>query len=83
MTILDTLTNKSGDKGNKTMKFGRLIEYNMRNILLQYFTRNVVEKLVLEPFSKTSKLRISLDHQSEMSHCLHCMSKSSSKIYKN
>ena len=32
------------------MKFGRLIEYNMRNIFLENHTQNGVEKLVPDPF---------------------------------
>ena len=32
------------------MKFGQLIEYNMRNIFLENHTQNVVEKLVPYPF---------------------------------
>ena len=36
-------------KSNQTMKFGQLTGYNMRNI---FFTQNVVEKLVLDPFIK-------------------------------
>ena len=34
------------------MKFGQLIEYNMRNTFLKNHTQNVVEKLVLDPFLK-------------------------------
>ena len=34
------------------MKFGQLIEYNMRNIFLENHTQNVVEKLVPDPFLK-------------------------------
>ena len=32
------------------MKFGQLIEYNMRNIFLKNHTKNVMEKLVPVPF---------------------------------
>ena len=32
------------------MKFGRLIEYNMRNIFLENHTQNWVKKLVPDPF---------------------------------
>ena len=32
------------------MKFGQLIEYNMRNIFLENDTQIVVEKLVPDPF---------------------------------
>ena len=36
------------------MKFGQLIEYNMRNIFLEksYIKQNVVEKLDPDPFLK-------------------------------
>ena len=34
------------------MKFGQLIEYNMRNIFLEKHTQNVVEKLVPDHFLK-------------------------------
>ena len=34
------------------MKFGQLIESNMRNIFLENHAQNVVEKLVLDPFLK-------------------------------
>ena len=32
------------------MKFGQLMEYIMRNIILEKHTQNVVEKLVPDPF---------------------------------
>ena len=44
--------NISRSKGNQTMKFGQLIEYNMKNILLKNHTQNVVEKLFPDPFLK-------------------------------
>ena len=39
---------------NISMKFGQLIEYNMRNMffLKKYHTQNVVEKLFPAPFLK-------------------------------
>ena len=43
------LPNISRSKGNQAMKFGQLIEYNMRNIFFD------------KTFSKKSKWRISLD----------------------
>ena len=48
------LPNISKSKGNQTMKFCQLMEYNMRNIFL--------EKLVPDRFIKKSKL----DQLSEM-----------------
>ena len=44
------LPNISRTKGNQTMKFGQLIECNMKNILLKNYTQNAVEKLFLDPF---------------------------------
>ena len=49
------LTNISRSKGNQTIKFGQLIEYNIRNIFLKKsFSKNnppnVVEKLFIDPF---------------------------------
>ena len=34
------------------MKFGQLLEYNMRSIFLKNRTQNVVEKLFPDPFPK-------------------------------
>ena len=48
------------------MKFGQLIEHEMRNIFfIQNHTKNVVEKLV-KPFYKKQNFSISQDQQSEM-----------------
>ena len=43
-------------KGNETMKFGQLIECNMRNIFLQKSYTKQVEKLVPDPFLKNENL---------------------------
>ena len=42
------------------MKFWQLIEYNMRNILLEKSYTQFAGKTIPRPFSKKSKLRISL-----------------------
>ena len=34
------------------MKFGQLLEYNMRNIFVEKSTQNMVEKLFPDPFLK-------------------------------
>ena len=45
------LPNISGRKGNQTLKHGRLIEYNIRNIFLEKsYTKCGVEKLFPEHF---------------------------------
>ena len=46
------LPNISRSKGQQTLKFGQLIEYNMRNIFIEKHTQNVVEKLFRDPFLK-------------------------------
>ena len=55
------LTNISRIKGSQTMKFGRLIEYNMRNIFLEKSYTKCGGDTVPRLFSKILKLSISLD----------------------
>ena len=43
------------------MKFGQLIEYNMRNIFLEKSYKKGGEETIPMPFSKRSKLSMSLD----------------------
>ena len=60
------LPNISISKGNQTIKFGRLIEYNMRNTFLQKsYTKSGVEASLMALYKK-SKLSVSLDQQSKM-----------------
>ena len=53
--------NISSRKGNQTMKFGHLIEYNMRKNFLKNYTQNVVEKLFPDPFLKNQNWSLSID----------------------
>ena len=46
------LSKISRKKGNKTIKFGHLIEYNMKNIFLEKSYQNVIEKPFPDPFLK-------------------------------
>ena len=46
------LPNISRNKDNQTMKFGQLIEYNMRNICLEKLFTKYDEKIIPRPFSK-------------------------------
>ena len=55
------LTNISRTKGNQAIKFGQLIEYNMRIIFLEKSYRKYGGETIPRPFSKKSKLSISLD----------------------
>ena len=48
------------------MKFGQLIEYNMRNIFLEKSYTKCGGEFSLRHFSKKSKLSISLDQQSKV-----------------
>ena len=56
-----TLLNISRIKGNQTMKLGQLIECDMRNTFLEKSCAKCDGETIPRPFSKKSKLRISLD----------------------
>ena len=58
---IHTLSYISRSKDNQTLKFGQLIEYNMRKIFLEKLYRECGKETSPKPFSKISKLRISLD----------------------
>ena len=59
-------TNISRSKGNQALKFGQLIVYNMRNILLEKSYAKCDRETISRPFSKKSKLSISLDQYSKV-----------------
>ena len=46
------LPNISRSKDNQVLKFGQLIEYNMRNISVENHTQNVLKKLFPDPYLK-------------------------------
>ena len=50
----------TGSKGKKTMKLGRLIEYNMRNVFLEESFTKCGGETIPRTFFKKSKLNISL-----------------------
>ena len=56
MNILPNISRK------QTVKIGRFIEYNIRNIFLQKSYTKSGREAIPRPFSKKSKLSISLDH---------------------
>ena len=60
----------SRSEGNQIMKFGQLIEYNMRNIFLEKLCTKFGGETSPRPFFKKSKLTISLDQTSEVSYSL-------------
>ena len=57
----------SGSKDNQTVKFGQLIKYNMRKIFLEKSYTKCSGETSPKPFSKISKLSISLD----FTHAIH------------
>ena len=63
---LHRLPNISRSKGNQTLKFRQLREYNMRNIFLEKLYTECGGEASPRPFDKKSKLSISLDQQSEI-----------------
>ena len=56
----------SRSKGNQTMKFGQLIEYNMKKSLLEKSSTKCGGKASPRPFYEKSKLSTSLYKQSEI-----------------
>ena len=60
--------NDSRSKGNQAMKFGQLIEYNMRNIFREKSFTKCVEETFSRPFK--SKLSITLDQLSKVLYSL-------------
>ena len=68
------LPNISRSKPNKIMKFGYLIEYNMRNVFNKKSYSKCGGETILRTFSKKTELSISLDQQSKVLYCLfYCM----------
>ena len=55
------LPNISRSKGNQKMKFGQLIEYNMKNIFVKKSHIKCAGENISRPLSKNSKLSISMD----------------------
>ena len=58
------LPNISRSEGNQTIKFGQLIEYNMRNIFSEKSYTKCDGETIPRSFSNNSKLSISLDQYS-------------------
>ena len=60
------LPNISRSKSNQTMKFGHLMEYKKTNIFVEKSYTKCGGETIPRPFSKKTKLSISLDHQSKV-----------------
>ena len=65
-----SMLNISRSKGNQRMKFGHLIEHNMRNIFLEKSCTKYGRGTIPRLFTETSKLNICLDQQSKVLHDL-------------
>ena len=59
--VMHILLNISRSKGNQAMKFGQLIEHNIRNIFLEKSCTKCVREIISRLFYKKSKFSISLD----------------------
>ena len=64
------LSNILRNKSNQTMKFGQSIKYNMINICFEKSFTKCGGESIPKPFSKKSKLSISLDQYSKVFHGL-------------
>ena len=64
---MNILRNISRRKGNQTMIFGQVIEYNMKNIFFEKSYTDCGGETIPRPFSKKLKLNISLDQLSRVS----------------
>ena len=72
--VIHILPNILRSKGNKTVKFGQLIEYNKRNIFLEKYMQNVVEKLVPDPFLKNENCAyLWINSLNFYAVCFYCM----------
>ena len=60
------LSNISRSRGNQTVKFGQLIEYNMRTIFLEKSYTKCGGEASPRPFYEKLKLSISLERLPEM-----------------
>ena len=68
------ISNISRSTGSQTMKFGQLIEFNMREIfLLKNHTQNVAEKLFPDPFLKIRIECLWIYHLKFSTVCFYCM----------
>ena len=67
---MHNLTNILRTKGNQTMKFGQLIEYNMRNIFMETLYLKCGGKTIPRHFSKKLKSSILLDQKAKVLYSL-------------
>ena len=75
--------NISRSKGTQTIKFSRLMKYNIRNISLAKSYAKCDTETFPRPFCKNSKSNMSLDQPSETLYSLYKPKLRSTKIYWN
>ena len=68
--VIHVLANISRSKGNQTMKFGQLIECNMRNIFLKKSYTTYDGETSPRPFPEKLKLSIFLDQEPKVLYSL-------------
>ena len=68
--VIHILSNISRSKGNQTMKFGQLIDYNMRIIFIEKWYTKWGGETSPRHFSEKLKLSISLDQHSKVLYSL-------------
>ena len=79
--VIHILPNISRSKGNQTIKFGLLIEYNMKNIFLKESYAKYGGKTIPRPFSQKSKLiYLRINSLKFYIVCFYCMSKSRAMV---
>ena len=61
VNVMHILHNILRSKGNQSIGFGQLIEYNMKNNFLEKSNTKYGGETIPRPFSKKSKFSISLD----------------------
>ena len=64
--VIHIFPNISRSKGNQTIKFGQLIECNMRNLFLEKIKHKMWWRNQSETLSEKLKLGVSLDQQSKV-----------------
>ena len=68
--LIRILPNILKSKGNQTMKFGKLMEYNMRNIFLDKSNSKCGGENSLRSFSGKLRMNVYLDQQSKVLYSL-------------
>ena len=64
--VIHILPSVLRNKGNQTLRFGQLIEYNMRNIFLEKSYTKCGRKTSPRPFTGKFKMSLSLDQYSKV-----------------